>query len=307
MTHSLAARLLALTGLAMLQAAFLVAPRDALAAPSDAIPSVRALISQGSMNVYRRFAPEHRAPMIEFYGKVLALRPLKPIDLGAGAQMILFGIGSGQIKLATGLKEGRQYHLGGVNEATGIRLFTLFFPDEAALVARFKALDYPAPVFQANSDGTRAALVLDPGGFTLELVIVPNAPAETYARVEVGINVSDLEKSRAFYRDFVGLDELAPIHDSLLGVTRYPYRHGETTLNLWSAGKHLAADTGSAGIQYVVSNVDIVDARAKARNVTVEQALGDMPGFPLRTVWLNDPDGVTNYFAQVGTRGDTKK
>ena len=25
-----------------------------------------------------------------------------------------------------------------------------------------------------------------------------------------------------------------------------------------------------------------------------------MAGFSLRTVWLNDPDGVTNYFAQVG-------
>ena len=213
--------------------------------------------------------------------------------------MILFGIGSGQIKLATGLKEGRQYHLGGVNEATGIRLITLFFPDEAALVARFQALGYPTPAFRANSDGTRAALALDPGGFTLQLVIVRNAPAEAYAKVEVGINVSDLEESRAFYRDFVGLDELAPVNDTLLGVTKYPYRHGETTLNIWSAGRHLPADTGSAGIQYVVSNVDIVDARAKARNVTVEQALGDMPGFPLRTVWLNDPDGVTNYFAQV--------
>jgi catechol 2,3-dioxygenase-like lactoylglutathione lyase family enzyme len=220
--------------------------------------------------------------------------------------MILFGIGSGQIKLATGLKEGREYHLGGVNEATGIRLFTLFFADEAALVARFRALGYPAPVFRASSDGTRAALTLDPGGFTLELVIVPNAPAEAYARVEVGINVSNLEKSRAFYRDFVGLDELLPVHDAVLGVTRYPYRHGETTLNLWSAGKHLPADTGSAGIQYVVSDVDLVDARARARNVAVEQALGDMPGFPLRTVWLNDPDGVTNYFARVGPRAVPK-
>jgi quinoprotein glucose dehydrogenase len=277
-------------------------PSDGLAAQPPAAASVRALISQGSMNVYRRFAAEHRAQMIEFYDKVLALRLLKPIDLGGGVQMILFGIGSGQIKLATGLKEGRQYHLGSVNEATGIRLFTLFFPDEATLVARFRALGYPAPVFRANTDGTRSALALDPGGFTLQLVIVPNAPAATSAKVEVGINVSDLEASRAFYRDFVGLDELAPVKDTLLGVTKYPYRHGETTLNLWSAGSHLPADTGSAGIQYVVSDVDAVDARAKARNVTVEQALADMPGFPLRTVWLNDPDGVTNYFAQVGTQ-----
>ena len=303
MTHSLAS-LLTLAGLMTLPATVLVVPRDGSAAQSAVTPSVRALISQGSMNVYRRFAPEYQAPMIEFYAKVLSLRPLPPINLGGGAQMILFGIGSGQIKLATGLKEGRQYHLGGVNEATGIRLITLFFPDEAALVARFQAHGYPTPAFQDRRDGTRAALALDPGGFTLQLVIVPNAPAEVYARVEVGINVSDLEKSRAFYHDFVGLDELAPVNDTLLGVTKYPYRHGETTLNLWSAGKHLPADTGSAGIQYVVINVDIVDARAKARNVTVEQALGDMPGFPLRTVWLNDPDGVTNYFAQVGTRQD---
>ena len=50
----------------------------------------------------------------------------------------------------------------------------------------------------------------------------------------------------------------------------------------------------------MVSDVDTVDARAKARNVTVEEPLSNMSGFSLRTVWLNDPDGVTNYFAQVG-------
>lgn len=304
MTHSRHARPAIAGGLAaLLGAALLVAP-DGVAAQSAAAASVRPLISQRSMNVYRRFVPGQRVPMIEFYQKVLGLRPLQPIDLGGGMQMILFGIGSGQIKLATGLKEGRQYHLGGVNDATGIRVITLFFPDEAALGARFAALGYPAPAFRDSGAGTRAALVQDPGGFTLQLAIVPGAPADAYARIEVGINVSDLDRSRAFYRDFVGLDELPPVQDAVLGVTKYPYRHGETTLNLWSVGSHLPADTGSAGIQYVVSDVDTVDARARARNVTVEQALGDMPGFPLRTVWLNDPDGVTNYFAQVGPRVD---
>ena len=268
--------------------------------------SVRAVFSQGSMNVYRRFVPEQRARMIEFYDKVLALRPLQPINLGGGTQMILFGIGTGQIKLASGLKEGRQYHLGGVNDATGIRLFTLFFPDEAALSSRVQALGYPAPGFKDNGSGTRAALIQDPGGFTLQLVVVPQAPESTYAKVEVGINVSDLDRSRAFYREFVGLDELPPVKDAVLGVTKYPYRHGETTINLWSAGKSLPADTGSAGIQYVVSDVETVDTRAKARNVAVEQPLGTLAGFGLRTVWLNDPDGVTNYFAQVGARPATK-
>lgn len=270
------------------------------AAKTGAMSSAGPLITQDSMNVYRRFVPERRNEMVEFYQKVLGLQPLQPINLKGGQQILLFRIGSGQVKLASGLKEGRQYHLGAVNEGTGIRLFTLFFPDAAALAGRFKAHGYAAPEFKDYGDGARAALVQDPGGFTLELVIVPGAPPETYAKLEVGINVSDLEKSRTFYRDFVGLDELPPVKDGLLNVTKYPYRHGETTINLWSVGRDLPADTGSAGIQYVVSDVETVDALAQARHVAVETPLGSLPGFNLRFVWLNDPDGVTNYFAQIG-------
>jgi len=288
----------------VLLVAALLVTHAAGSAPSAATPAARPLFAQDSMNVYRRFAPEQRARMIEFYQQVLGLAPLQPIDLGGGQQMILFRIGSGQIKLATGLKEGRRYHLGDVHEATGIREFTLFFPDEAALGARFRALGYPAPGFRDRGDGTRAALVEDPAGFTLELVVLPHATPEACARLEIGIAVSDLGRSRAFYRDFVGLDELPPVQDAVLGVMIYPYRHGETTLNLWQAGADLPADTGSAGIQYVIGNVDAVDALATARAVTVEQPLGDLPGFPLRTVWLNDPDGVTNYFAQLGARSN---
>jgi catechol 2,3-dioxygenase-like lactoylglutathione lyase family enzyme len=284
--------------------AFLLMMPTPAALPAEPAPIQRnrPMFVQDSMNVYRRFVPEQRAKMIAFYDKFLALKPLQPIDLGGGQQMILFGIGSGQVKLSTGLVEGRKYHLGAVNEATGIRLFTFFYPDEAALAARFEANRYPAPQFRDRGDGTRAALVQDPGGFTLELVVAPNAPTAKYATVEVGINVSDLAKSRAFYRDFVGLEELPPVQDRLLGVTRYPYRHGETVINLWSVGKDLPADTGSAGIQYVVGDVDAVDARAKAERITIETPLANLPGFALRTVWLNDPDGVTNYFAQVGPR-----
>ena len=269
--------------------------------------SVRALITQDSMNVYRRFVPEQTQAMVAFYHEVLGLTPLQPIDLGGGQQMILFGIGGGQIKLAAGLKEGRDYHLGGVHEATGIRVFTLYFPEEGALVERLEAHGYAAPDFADRGDGARAALVEDPGGFSLELVIAPDASAQTYEQVEVGINASDLDVSRAFYRDFVGLDELPPVEDALLNVTKYPYRHGATTINVWSAGKALPADTGSAGIQYVVSDVDAVDANAKTREITVETPLGNLPGFDLRFVWLNDPDGVTNYFAQVGARANSSE
>jgi catechol 2,3-dioxygenase-like lactoylglutathione lyase family enzyme len=262
---------------------------------------------QASMNVYRRFPVELREKMVDFYGKALGLQSLSPITLSATQQMILFKVGTGQIKLAAGLKEDRKYQTGGVNDAVGIRLYTLTFPDEAALVERFKAAGYPAPAFKDIGGGRRAALVKDPGGFNLELVIAPGQPADAYGAVEVGINVTDLERSKAFYRDFVGLQELPAVKDAFLGVTKHPYRNGTTTLELWSAGKGLPADTGSAGIQYVVANVEAVDAKAKAEKVTVETPLGGVQGFNIETVWLNDPDGVTNYFYQLLARTQASK
>jgi catechol 2,3-dioxygenase-like lactoylglutathione lyase family enzyme len=285
---------------ALALAALLTAPGLAAAAQTPA--PVQPHFMQNSMNVYRRFPVEARDKMVAFYDQVLGLKPLRPIQLSANQQMILFGIGSGQIKLAAGLKEDRQYHIGGVNEVIGIRLFTLYFPDEAALTARFQAAGYPAPAFKDIGGGRRAALVQDPAGFNLELVALPNAPAETYGRVDVGINVADLKRSEAFYRDFAGLDELPPVTDPLLGVTKHPFRHGETTIDLWSVGKGLPADTGSAGIQYVTNNVEAIDANAKAQHIVVETPLGGVAGFNVLTVWLNDPDGVTNYFYQFAPR-----
>lgn len=224
---------------ALLVSALALAPQAVIAQPA-ASQSVKPAFAQDSMNVFRRFTPDVRDKMIDFYQKALGLQPLRPIQVNANLQMILFRVGkTGQIKLATGLTKGRQYHLGGINEATGIRLYTLHFPDEAAVVQRFTAAGYPAPVFK-DVGGQRVAFVKDPGGFNLELVISPDA---TPSGVEVGINVKDLARSRAFYRNFVGLEELPPVKDAALGVTKYPFRHGETTISLWSVGKNLPADT----------------------------------------------------------------
>ncbi len=273
---------------------------DAIAQPpSPAIAPASPHFTLPAMNVYRRFERDLTPQMVKFYNEALALKSLQPIQLNANQQMILLGIGQGQIKLAAGLKEGRHYRIGSAwNKAVGIRLFTLHYPDEAALVARFKAAGFLAPTFKPMSAGKRGALVTDPGGFTLQLVIDPEAPTG----VEIGINASNLTRSRAFYRSFVGLEELPPVRDRLLGVTKYPFRNGETTLNLFSTGKGLPADTGSAGIQYVVDNVDAINAQALEQKVAVEEPLGGLPNFSIRFVWLNDADGVTNYFAQLGPR-----
>jgi len=290
-------RLTALLALPLLAAVIALPARADTAADAS---KPKPVFVQGSMNVFRRFAVQDRAKMVEFYEKVLALKPLSPINLGGGQQMILFGVGTGQIKLAAGLND-RKYHPGGaVGDATGIRIYTLTYPDEAQVKARFAAAGYAEPAFKDIGGGKKGALVKDPAGFNIGLVIAPGAQTDG---VEAGINVSNLEKSRAFYRDFEGLEELPPAKDPILGVTKYPFRHGQTTISLFKIGDHLPADTGSAGIQYIISNIDAMNARALAEHVTVETPLGGLQGFPgLKTVWLNDPDGVTDYFYQMDRR-----
>src|ERR1041384_5624910 len=163
--------------------------------------SLSALSTQPSMNVFRRFAVD-RVKMIEFYGELLGLKQLPSIALGGGNEMILFAIGSGQVKLQA-TPAASQYPNGDVKAVTGLRVFTFFYPDEAAVSARFTAKGYPAPKFAARAGGGRAAMVLDPQQQWVELVALPGAPPETYQRFEVGITAANLEKSRAFYRSFV--------------------------------------------------------------------------------------------------------
>lgn len=261
---------------------------------------VAPLIWQPAMNVFRRFTID-RAKMIEFYGKVLALRPLSTFELGSGNQMTRFGVGRSEIKLTAGQPRDRQYPTGSLQDVTGLRVITFFFPDEAALVARFGEHGYPVPAFKAvPGSSNRVAMVQDPAGEFVELVVTPGAAAAQFEKIEVGLHVSDLGKSRRFYRDFVGLEELPPVRDVLLGTTKYPYRYGTTTVNLWSFGRTgLPANTGTAGIQYVVSDAAGVDVRARATGQKIDSPLGfTLPG--LKTIWLSDPDGITNYFAETG-------
>jgi len=274
-----------------------VAPAQRAGGNDAAKPvAIASLLTQPSMNVFRRFTVD-RAKVLEFYGDVLGLKALPPIGMPGGSQMSRFQVGTSEIKL-TGSTPGRQDKSGAVRETTGLRVFTFFFPDEAALTARFVSHGLPAPAFKAREGGTRGAMVLDPDSQWVELVVAAGAPPETFSRLEVGLTVSDLEKSRAFYREFVGLEELPPVESAMLGVPKYPFRHGTMTVNVWSFGKGLPANTYTAGIQYVISDVEVVDAKAKAGGVTITTPLGKF-GTGLRTIWLGDPDGITNYFAQL--------
>ena len=213
--------------------------------------------------------------------------------------MSRYQVGPSQLKF-TRAGANAKFTRGAINDAAGVRLWTMWFPDEATLTKSFSAHGFPAPVFK-TIDGARSALVADPDGEWVQLVIAPNSPPETYGRLEIGIAANDLEKSRAFYRTFVGLDELPPVKDPVLGVTKYPFRHGSTTISVWATSGPKPLNRQLAGIQYVVKPVDPIWALAQQRGIPVEQPLGEtLPG--LVTTWLYDPDQVTNYFAEIRPR-----
>jgi catechol 2,3-dioxygenase-like lactoylglutathione lyase family enzyme len=263
-------------------------------------------LAENSMNVFRRFSAE-RAKMLEFYGEALGTKAMAGFaNVGGDGGMSRFLVGTSQLKFTTGPR-GAKYPTGNVRDVRGLRVWTLFFTDQAALTARLTQHGIAVPEFKQIAE-TRRALVTDPDGQWVELVIVPPSDPTALTRLEVGITAGDLERSRAFYREFVGLEELPPVRDALLGVMKYPFRHGTTTVNVWAAApgaEKAATNKGGAGIQYVVNNVEAVNTLALARNVPVEQPLADtLPG--LRTVWLFDPDDVTNYFAQIVPRSSAR-
>jgi catechol 2,3-dioxygenase-like lactoylglutathione lyase family enzyme len=262
--------------------------------------SVGPVLSQPSMNIFRRYAAQDPEPLFRFYADVLGHERLTAYDVGAATSVMRIRAGASELKF-TGRTQGREYQPGGMDNATGIRLWTFLYSDQAALTRRFTDNGYAAPKFEPIADtGRLSAVVKDPEGQLVQLIITGDPVGTTYSEVEVGLTVSDIEKSRAFYREFVGLEELEPVYDPVFKTMKYPYRHGSTTVSLRSFGSGLPADTGTGGIQYVVSDVELVDRLAKERHVVIEQPLSPLAGYSLRTIWLDDPDGITNYFAQVG-------
>jgi len=276
-------------------------PADSSAQSTPAVASAdkaSAYFVEHSANVFRRFNGDGMKTL-EFYGEVLGFRDIGTANVGSGQGVSRYQVGPSQLKF-TRAGANAKFTRGAINDAAGIRLWTMWFPDEAALTKRFTDHGLPAPAFK-DVGGVRNTLLTDPDGEWVRLIVVPNAPKETYGQLEIGIAANDLEKSRAFYRTFVGLEELAPVQDPVIGVTKYPFRHGSTTISIWATPGPKPTNPQLAGIQYVVKPVDPIWTLAQQRAVPVEQPLAEtLPG--LVTTWLYDPDQVTNYFAEIRPR-----
>lgn len=264
--------------------------------------SISSLIWQPSMNTFRRFEGDSE-PMYNFYTEVLGFEALDPYDVGNDTEVWRIQAGASQLKLSRRV-EGKSYVDGGVPDATGLRLWTFFFSDEDAVSRRFADAGLPMPVFEdlcahPAMKCKRSALVSDPSGHDVELVITGDAEGTEHEEMEVGVVVSDLDVGHQFYRGFLGLERVGSADDARFDTTKHVFRNGATFVSLRSFGNHLPADTGSAGIQYVVTDAAAVEDLARDRGITVDQGLSTIDGFTVRTVWLSDPDGITNYFADT--------
>jgi catechol 2,3-dioxygenase-like lactoylglutathione lyase family enzyme len=265
--------------------------------------SVGPVISMPAMNPFRRYSAENPEPIFAFYSDVLGHERLTEYDVGGATGVMRIRAGASELKF-TGDTQDEQYQTGGIKNATGIRLWTFFYADQVALTQRFRDHGLAEPQFVPMGDSGRlSAIVQDPEGELVQLIITGDPVGTTYDEVEVGLTVSDLEASRAFYRDFVGLEELEPVHDPIFETMKYSYRNGATTVSLRHFGGDLPADTGTGGIQFVVSDIERVDRLAHDAAIQIKQPLSPLRGFNLRTIWLGDPDGITNYFAQTGPVG----
>ena len=123
---------------------------------------------------------------------------------------------------------------------------------------------YDITVFGAEPHPNYNRILLSPvlaGEQTIDEIILNDWQwyADNHITLHTGFTVTDVDRSREFYRRFVGLEELEPVDDARFGGRKYSYRHGATTITLRSFGKELPADTGTGGIQYVVSDVEVVD------------------------------------------------
>jgi catechol 2,3-dioxygenase-like lactoylglutathione lyase family enzyme len=197
-----------------------------------------------------------------FYEEVLRLKPISPLPLPDGTALTRYTHGTSVIKLRE-FPNAPKYPAP-IRKAIGIRSITLFV------------------------DGKPAGAIADPDGNPIELV---SAEADG---IQVGLTVSDLEASRAFYGKILGFPE----------EEQSIFTAGQSKIELWEgdgAGlpKHTGNITDAIGFRYftfMVKDVDAVHEAAKASGATVAVPPFDL-GKLARILMLADPDGNWVEFA----------
>jgi catechol 2,3-dioxygenase-like lactoylglutathione lyase family enzyme len=241
-----------------------------------------------------------------FYRDVIGLEALPSMQLGGGAEQRRFRIGKHMLKLNCLAKPPARQQ-GGIEHAVGIRLLALIVDELSPLLARLDAAGckhttLPVP----ESAGFSVAFVKDPEGNVLELVgLKKPAGKELSARLQIGLTVSNLERSRHFYGELLGLPEQPPMHIKGGTVeTRYGFTWGATTVKMWKLPGELPVQTGNpnghAGARYftaMVEDLDAAHAELKSKDIPIVAPPFELPGVA-RLMFFADPDGNWIELAQ---------
>ena len=244
-----------------------------------------------------------------FYGKVLGLERTD-MRMPDGSVMERYRSGTSIIKLREFPKAPK--YTEELRKAVGIRVLSLFTYDIDGVVKRYLASGASQPrQVPFGNQGIKLAFLSDPDGNEIEMIGLP-ASRQTDApidRMQIGLTVSDPEKSREFYGKILGLPEQKAQSQALLdGNLEYMFNAGRTTIKFWIAdGKNVPRHTGqiadAIGLRYftfLVKDVDATAAILKSRGATIVREPMDF-GSIARIMMISDPDGNLVEFAAPKT------
>ena len=235
----------------------------------------------------------------DFYGSILGLKLAGTLPMPDGNTMFRYQAGTATLKVRTAPKAAK--YPTAVREAIGFRLLTLYVDDLPGIIKRWTAAGNAAPEMMGNF-----TFISDADGNQVELV---TAPADT-DKIAIGLTVSDVERSRQFYREILALSEEKPEKVALLnGDSKYTFAAGKTQIKFWKGSgeglpKHTGNITDALGFRYftfMVKDVDAAASKLAERGAKIVIKPVDF-GKIARIMMIEDPDGNWIEFAALPAR-----
>jgi catechol 2,3-dioxygenase-like lactoylglutathione lyase family enzyme len=235
-----------------------------------------------------------------FYRDVMGFEEMPSMPLGKGAQQHRFQIGHHLVKINQFAQQPPRER-GGTERAIGIRLLAFILDDLDAVLGRLDNAGRKHSTLPTGDElGYRVAFAKDPEGNVLELVGLRKPAGDTLtSRLQVGLTVASVERSRHFYGKQLGLREepVMPLGADRAISERYGFVWGSTTIKFWSVkGAQLPIQTGApmqrAGLRMFTAMVEDIDeaySELVTRDVPVRMAPTELPGVA-RIMFVADPD-----------------
>jgi catechol 2,3-dioxygenase-like lactoylglutathione lyase family enzyme len=247
------------------------------------------------------------AGALAFYRDLMGFEVLPAVSMGDVGSMSRLRVGDHVIKLYEFARAPERVE-GGTDKANGIRLLAFVLDDLEAVLARFDVAGHKYTRL-ALPEATKfnVAFTSDADGNALELVGLKTAAGDKLrTRMQIGLTVADVQRSRQFYGELLGLKEepemKLPASMGTTGNVRYGFALGATTIKFWGKGE-LPTKTGAparyTGLRLITAHVEDTDAvheELNGRGVQIKVPPHDFQGLA-RVMFITDPDGNFIEFA----------